>query len=150
MAELKGQMDIFDVLPGEIEGEPSAARVIKLLDEAKELGWTENPFVSLVVRLTRDDAKPFYARWEMGFNPETGKRSWRFAKAFASNTQPLAFGDIKTYLEDPSVIFPEPPDELCEAAEHDNPDQTMAGALEALKPITQPSIPASDWSALLQ
>ena len=148
MSELKGQMDIFDVLPDELGGEPSAARAIKILDEARELGWTENPYVSLVVRLTREDAKPFFARWDMGFSPETGKRSWRFHGAFAANGQALAFSDIKTYLNDPSVIEPEPPDELCEAAEHDNPGQTEAAALEALKPLTEPSIPSTDWSVL--
>src|SRR5579859_2475548 len=142
-------MDIFDVLPDELGGEPSAARAIKILDEAKELGWTENPFVSLVVRLTREDAKPFFARWDLSIHPETVKRSWRFAKAYASNGQALAYGDIRTYLNDPSVIYPEPPDELCEAAEYDNPDQTEAAALEALRPLTQPEILSTDWSSLL-
>jgi hypothetical protein len=150
MAELPGQMDIFDVLADELNGEPTPARAVSILETAKELGWRENPFCSFVVRLTRDDGLPFYARWDMGFNPETGKRSWRFQGARAINGQPLAYGDIKTYLADPSVIYPEPPDELCEAAEHDNPDQTEAGALEALKPVTEPEIPSTDWGALLR
>jgi hypothetical protein len=149
MAELKGQMDIFDVLTDELSGEPTPARAISILETAKELGWTENAHSSFVIRLTRGDGLPFYARWDMNHNPETGKRSWRFAGARAINGQPLAYGDIKAYLEDPRLIYPEPPDELCEAAEHDNPDQTEAGALEALRPIAKPAIPATDWGALL-
>jgi hypothetical protein len=147
MPELKGQMEIFDVLADELAGEPSAARAVSILETAKDLGWTENPSCSFVIRLTRDDAKPFYARWDLGVS-ETGKKSWRFQGARAINGQPLAFGDIKTYLEDPSVIYPEPPDELAEAAEHEDPDQTEAGALEALKPLTTPSIPSPDWGAI--
>ena len=147
MAELAGQMTIFDALEDELGGEPSAARAIKILDTALELGWTENPFASLVIRLNRPDAKPFFARWDLSHNPETGKRSWRFKHAWASNTQPLAFGDIKTYLEDPSVIEPEMPDELAEAAEHEDPGQLVEGAIEALKPLTDPA--PFDWGAFL-
>lgn len=149
MSELKGQLSILDAIRDELKGEPTPARAIRILDQAAELGWTENPYCSFVIRLTREDAKPFYARWDMSHNPETGKRSWRFAHAQASNGQRLAFRDIQTYLEDPRVIEPFPPDELCEAAEHDNPDQTVAAALEALRPITEPAIPATDWSVLL-
>lgn len=147
MSELKGQVDMFDALEGELGGEPSAARALKILDQARELGWVENPFASLVVRLNRPDAKPFFARWDLSHNPETGKRSWRFRHAWAANGQPLAFNDIKTYLEDPTVIEPEMPDELAEAVEHEDPAQTMEGAIEALKPLTEPA--PFDWGAFL-
>jgi len=149
MPELPGQMDILDAIADELNGEPTPSRAVSILETAKELGWRENPFCSFVIRLTRDDALPFYARWDLSVHPETGKRSWRFAKAYASNGQALAYGDIKTYLNDPSVIYPDPPDELCEAAEHDNPGQTEAAALEALKPLTEPEILSTDWSSLL-
>lgn len=138
MTELKGQMSIFDALKDELDGEPTASRAIKILEEARDLGWTENPFASLVIRLTRPDAKPFFARWDLSPNPETGKRSWRFKHAWASNGQPLAFGDIKEYLADPTVIEPEMPDELAEAAEFEDPANTEAAAMEALKPILPP------------
>lgn len=156
MAELEGQLSLLDAIKDELEGEPTAARAIKILDQARELGWTDNPFASFTVRLTRDDGLPFFATWHMSHNPETAKRSWRFAGARASNGQALAYNDIKTYLNDPRVIEPEMPDELAEAAEHENPDQTEADALEALRPLTPgfgipapPTWAPTDWSALL-
>jgi len=145
----EGQMDIFDVLPDELAGEPSPARAIKILDQAKELGWTLNPFASLVIRLTRDDALPFFAKWDLSVS-ESGKKSWRFTGARAANGQPLAYGDIKAYLEDPRVIYPEPPDELCEAAEHENPDRTMEGAVKALAPLTGQSSSFNEWGEFFQ
>ena len=104
--------DLFDVLAGELEGEPSPARAIKVLEAAKANGWTENPYSSFVVRLTREDAEPFFARWDLSFNPETGKKSWRFAGARARNGQALNYSDIFIYLENPEVIYPEPPEEI--------------------------------------
>jgi hypothetical protein len=151
MPELKGQMDLLDAIQDELGGEPSPARALKILDEARELGWTENPFSSFVVRLTREDAKPFYARWDLSVSA-SGKKSWRFHGARAANGQPLAFADIKTYLNDPRVIEPEMPDDLCEAAGVEDPEQTEAGALEALRPVLPQAsapIPAADWGALL-
>lgn len=149
MTELEGQISIFDAIGDELEGEPTPSRAIKILDEARELGWTENPACSFVVRLTREDALPFFARWDMAHNPETGKRSWRFQGARAINGQPLNFNDIKLYLNDPNLIYPEPPDEAAEAAEFENPDQTDEQALEALKPIAKPDPALTDWGALL-
>lgn len=149
MPELEGQLSIFDALKNELEGEPTPARAIKILDEARQLGWTHNPACSFVIRLTREDALPFFARWDMAHNPETGKRSWRFQGARAINGQPLNFNDIKLYLNDPDLIYPEPPDEAAEAAAHEDPDQTDEQALEALKPLAKPAIPSTDWSALL-
>lgn len=90
-----------------IEASPPP-RVLKVLDAAEENGWTENPYVSLVVRLTREDAVPFFARWDLVTNGD--KRSWRFHGARAANGQALNYGDIFIYLDDPSVIYPEPPE----------------------------------------
>jgi hypothetical protein len=150
MAELPGQMSIHDVLADEVEGEPSAARALKVLAAAKDAGWTENPYTSLVLRLTREDARPFFARWDLSFDPATGRKSWRFQGARAGNGQALSYQDIFLYLDDPSVIEADPPDELAEAAGHEDPDQTEASALKALAPLTGPATPAipMDWSIL--
>lgn len=137
MAELKGQLDLLDAIRDELEGDNTPARAIKILEYARELGWTENPFASFTIRLTREDGLPFFATWHLVM-AESGKLSYRFAGARAMNGQALAFGDIKTYLEDPRVIFPEPPDELCEAAEYDDPGQTIQGALGAVAPLSKP------------
>jgi hypothetical protein len=111
-------MDASDIT-SEVTG-PLPPNVVKVLERAEELGWFQNPFTSLVVRLSRDDAEPFYARWDMYVSPE-GKRSWRFKHARAKNAQPLNYKDIFTYLEDPSVIYPEPPTE----------DEELASAYDA-------------------
>jgi hypothetical protein len=154
VSELKGQVDIFQVLAEETEGEPSPARALKILAKAKEEGWTENPHCSLVLRLTREDAIPFYARWDLSFDPETGKKSWRFQGARAMNGQALNYNDISVYLEDPSVIYPEPPS----IPEDDSEEsfRTALGSLDPLgptyhsEPVTAPAgIPAADWGAIL-
>jgi hypothetical protein len=85
-------------------------RVQKILDKSMEEGWWENPYVSLVVRLTKEEALPFFARWDLHSDP-SGKRSWRFHGARAVNGQALNYSDIFLYLEDPTVIHPEPPPE---------------------------------------
>lgn len=132
MPEAKGQATIFDHLKDEVEREPSAARAMKILDQAAGLGWTENPFVSLVIRLTREDAIPFYARWDLTVTGE-GKRSWRFQGARAANGQALNYNDIKIYLQDPDVILPEPP-----GAPEDDSDESVRNALGALKYLSDP------------
>ena len=95
MPELEGQVSIFDVLKDELDGEPTPARAIKILDEAEELGWTHNPACSFVIRLTREDALPFFARWDMAHNPETGYRSWGIQGARAVNGPPLNINNNK-------------------------------------------------------
>lgn len=95
------------------------ARIIKVLEAADEQGWTQGK-VSLCVRLSKPDdipdragvvALPFYVTWTLdGFTPK-GKPSWHFAGAAAKNLQQLSEGDVLTYLEDPSVIYPEAPAE---------------------------------------
>jgi hypothetical protein len=159
MPELEGQLSILDAIRDELDGEPSPARALKVLDEAGELGW-EVGACSFVIRLNRDDALPWFARWDLSVS-DAGKKSWKFAGARAQNGQPLAYRDLKVYLSDPDVIHPEPPDSDCEAAEFDNPDQTIRGALGAVAPISKPD-PAYvngpprltgpdlfDWGALL-
>jgi hypothetical protein len=64
------------------------------------------------MRLHNPDDKlalPFYVRWDLAISNE-GKASWRFHSARAQNGQRLNWNDIKTYLHDPSVIYPEPPE----------------------------------------
>jgi len=100
--------------------EPLPARVAKVLNAAAEHGWAENPVVSLTIRLAKPDdipeprsgavALPFFATWHLFTDPESGKRSWRFASARAKNGQALNYSDIFIYLEDPDVIYPEPPE----------------------------------------
>jgi hypothetical protein len=90
-------------------------RMLKVLAEAEEQGWTQGR-ISVCVRLSKPEDKPdragnvalpFYATWELvGWTP-TGKPSWRFLNAAASNLQPLSEGDILTYLADPEVIHPD-------------------------------------------
>jgi len=106
----------------EILDEPLPVRVRKVLDTAVEYDWCHNPVVSLTIRLTRlgDDVRhpaempalPFFATWTLDTRGD--KRSWRFAGARAKNGQALSYGDIFTYLEDPSVIYPEPPEDTCQ------------------------------------
>jgi hypothetical protein len=139
----------------ELGGEPTASRAIKLLDYAAEQGWKENPACSFVIRLTREDALPFYARWDMTYSEDTGKRSWRFNGAMAKNGQKLAYNDIKTYLDDPDVIYPEPP-----TSPEDDTDESFRTALGSLDPLGPTAVPPganankpepgfADWGALL-
>ncbi len=95
----------------EVNGEPTPVKALKVLEAMRDNGWTENPFASFAVRGARPDAEPFFAVWHCFFNEETGKRSWRFANARAKNGQPLNYTDIFIYLENPLVIYPEPPEQ---------------------------------------
>lgn len=98
---------IGELLDEVLEEDP-APRASKVLDYALEHGWRLHGLGgSFVMRLNRDDAEPFFASWKIEVDPETGKKSWRFAGAKARNGQALAYGDIITYLDDPSVIYPE-------------------------------------------
>lgn len=102
--------------------EPVPPAVQKILDAAVEYGWSENPCVSLVVRLAKPGdkavkrgeslAKPFFMTWELaGQTEKTHKRSWRFTGARAANGQPLNADDCMIYLQDPTVIYPTDPSE---------------------------------------
>lgn len=102
--------ELFDLTVKEIMGEPSAARALKLLAKAKEHGWHENPYTSLVIRLDKEGAEPFFVSWHLA-EGANGKPSWRFQGGRARNLQPLGLNDALLYLEDPSVIYPEPPKE---------------------------------------
>ena len=151
MAELKGQLDILDAIKDELEN-PSASRAFGILDMAKEYGWTENPFTSLVIRLTHPDGRPFFARWDLSIT-EAGKRSWRFQGARAVNGQALNYNDVKLYLQDPTVIEPEPP-----TSPEDDTDEvfrTALGSLDPLGPTASPPVRGKpepgfhDWGVLL-
>lgn len=132
MSEPEGQLSLLEAARDELGGEPSAARAIKLLDYAAERGWVHNAACSFVIRLTRDDALPFYARWDLAYSPDTGKRSWKFAGAMAQNGQKLNYNDIKTYLDDPDVILPDPP-----SIPEDDSEESVRNALGALKYLTE-------------
>jgi hypothetical protein len=150
---------LTEALKDELDGEPSASRALKILDQADELGWTVNPACSFVIRLTRDDAVPFFARWDLAYDEVKAKRSWRFAGARAANGQALNYNDIKVYLNDPDVIQPDMP-----SIPEDDSDESVRTALGALKILTEPD-PAyingppgraakpepgfTDWGALL-
>ena len=121
---------LTEALKDELDGEPTASRALKILDLAEELGWTENPACSFVIRLTRDDAVPFFARWDLSYDEVKAKRSWRFAGARAANGQALNFNDIKVYLQDPDVIHPEPP-----TGPEDDSEESFRTALGALSPL---------------
>lgn len=103
--------------------EPVPPAVQKILDAAAEHGWSENPCVSLVVRLAKPEdraikrkrgerlALPFYMTWELaGETPTTKQRSWNFTGARAANGQELTLKDCLVYLQDPAVIHPDPPE----------------------------------------
>jgi hypothetical protein len=100
--------ELFDLSVKEVLSDPSAARALKLLAKAKEEGWSDNPYSSLVIRLAKEGAEPFFIRWDLAVGTN-GKPSWRFHGARAFNGQPLNYNDALLYLEDPSVIYPEPP-----------------------------------------
>lgn len=86
----------------------------KVLEAAEAGGWEPNgKGTSLVIRLdhpTDPDAVPFFVSWLLYTSPE-GKRSWRFYNAAAANLQSMSFKDVLTYLADPTVIWPEFPEE---------------------------------------
>lgn len=147
--------DLIEAVKDELSGEPSPARAIKLLDTAAELGWTENPAASFVIRLTHPEGRPFFARWDLSVQ-ESGKRSWRFQGARANNGQPLNYNDVKLYLQDPTVIEPDPP-----TSPEDDTDEAVRTALGSLDPLGPTAVPpgrepvkaaapaAADWGALL-
>jgi hypothetical protein len=110
MSELPGRPSLFDQTVKEVLNDPSAAKALKVLARAKELGWHENPYTSLVIRLGKEGAEPFFARWDLGVT-SSGKPSWRFQGARAANGQALNYNDVLIYLEDPDVIYPEPPED---------------------------------------
>lgn len=91
---------------------PPPRAVEKILDAAIQHGWTENPAITLVVRLSRPQdelALPFFMRWDLVGRTPTRKLSWRFQGARAANGQPLTVDDALLYMQDPSVIYPSDP-----------------------------------------
>lgn len=81
----------------------------KLLRIAEEEGWQIGT-VSLVARINREDAQPFYASWHM----KEGKWSFYGCRALSPVGQGLVKLNIRdafVYLQDPTVIYPEDPQE---------------------------------------
>lgn len=99
-----------DDIQAELDDIPAKAK--KVLDSAFEQGWKDNG-VSLVVRLDREDAVPFFARWDLIETQKEGeetKRSWRFQGARTMTGQALNFNDILLYLADPAIAEHDPED----------------------------------------
>jgi hypothetical protein len=88
-------------------------RLACLLGKAEDQGWKLGATgTTIVMRLSRPGdqlALPFYIRWDLTPGKDN-RKSWRFHGALAANGQRLGWHDIKVYLEDPSVIYPEPPE----------------------------------------
>jgi hypothetical protein len=101
--------DLIETVAAEVDGEPTAAKAVKLLRAAAENGWTENPYCSLVLRLQHPDGLPMFVRWNFVLS-DGGKPSWRFAGARASNGQAMTLSDVAMVIEHPELIFPEPPE----------------------------------------
>lgn len=103
---------LFDLVPL-LEG-PMSPKVVALLELAENNGWKHN-FTSMVTRWVPNGedkfGKPWFAAWHLERN-NRGKWSWRFAHAMASNLQRLNYQDAMIYLENPEVIYPEPPAKL--------------------------------------
>lgn len=102
-------MSYTDVVPEDLDS-ALTSRVRKILDTAEANGWQPS-YHSFAVRFSKPDdplARPWFARWDLHKSPD-GKRSWRFAGARASNGQALGYSDVLVYIQDSSVIYPEPP-----------------------------------------
>jgi len=110
-------MSYGDVVSEALEALP--VNVKRILQAAEDNGWTEYPSTTLVVRLRKAEdvpevrakavALPFYLSWELTGRTKAGKPSWTFRKAYARNGQEMNLEDALLYLEDESVIYPEPP-----------------------------------------
>lgn len=84
---------------------PNAKKLLRL---AEENGWQLNgPGATLVIRLTREDAQPFYAGWQL----KEGR--WTFWNCRyldpRSGLGKLTMSDAFVYLQDPTVIQEEDP-----------------------------------------
>lgn len=81
----------------------------KLLRIAEEQGWQIGT-VSLVARMTRADAQPFFASWHF----KDGRWAFDMCRALSPVGQGLVklkISDAFIYLQDPTVIYPEDPEE---------------------------------------
>ena len=108
--------ELIEAVIAEVSSDPSAARAVKLLKAALENGWVENPYCSLVLRLTHPDGLPMFVRWNFVIS-DKGKPSWRYYGARASNGQALTLNDAFLVIENPPFIFPEPPETSEEEAQ---------------------------------
>lgn len=82
----------------------------KLLRIAEEEDWRIGP-VSLVARLDKEGAQPFFARWDF----RHGKWSFAMCRALSPvghGLVKLTIRDAFIYLKDPTVIYPEDPQGL--------------------------------------
>lgn len=80
----------------------------KLLAIAGEEGWSVGP-VTVVARLEKKGAKPFFSRWDL----KDGRWSFNMCRVInpAGGLMPLKISDAFIYLRDQTVIYPEDPDD---------------------------------------
>lgn len=99
---------------GELLEGPIPTRVAKILETAEANGWRHN-FTSMVTRWAPHGedklGKPWFGSWHLNYSPERERWSWRWAGGMAANLQRLSNNDTLIYLENPEVIYPEPPRE---------------------------------------
>lgn len=107
------RMDNCSPLAELLEG-PIPTRVAKILEVAEANGWVHN-FTSLVTRWYPNGEDkyglPWYGSWHLNYSPDKSKWSWRWAGGMAKNCQRLNHNDTLIYLQNPEVIYPEPPKE---------------------------------------
>lgn len=106
MAEDPGSFAGWEDIAGHLDPATMPPNAKKLLRIAKEEGWIFNG-TSLAVRLTRDDAQPFFVIWIHKDD------KWRLFDCKyldpISGLGKLAMNDAFVYLKDPTVIYPEDP-----------------------------------------
>lgn len=84
---------------------PNASKLLRI---AEEEAWQLGP-ITLVARLQKEGAQPFFARWDF----KGGKWSFAQCRAISPVGQglvKLTIRDAFTYLQDPSVIYPDDPE----------------------------------------
>jgi hypothetical protein len=99
-------LDAIETALDETKMPPNARKLLRI---AEEEGWQLGP-ITLVARLQRADAQPFFARWDFKEN------RWSFNQCRAlspvgQGLVKLTIRDAFVYLQDPTVIYPEDPGE---------------------------------------
>lgn len=98
-------MAALEVALDETKIPPNARKLLRIAEEEE---WQIGP-VSLVARLHKEGAQPFFARWDL----KEGR--WSFAQCRAlspvgEGLVKLKISDAFIYLQDPTVIYPEDPE----------------------------------------
>jgi len=106
VAEDSGSASRWEDIAGTLDPATLPPNARKLLRIAEEEGWTSNG-ASLAIRLTREDAQPFFATWLL----KEGKWAFSMCRYLdpISGLGKLTMNDAFVYLKDPTVIYPEDP-----------------------------------------